>query len=76
MVSILDIGKGMVLPGVGQAEFVTRYRAIVYKPFKGEVVDGVVGNVTKVGGVEWVWVCVCGFVLVAEVVYVVDGVLC
>ena len=59
MVSILDIGKGMVLPGVGQAEFVTRYRAIVYKPFKGEVVDGVVGNVTKVGGVwVWVWLCV------------------
>ena len=73
MVSILDIGKGMVLPGVGQAEFVTRYRAIVYKPFKGEVVDGVVGNVTKVGGV---WVCGCGFVLGAEVVYGVDGVLC
>ena len=59
MVSILDIGKGMVLPGVGQAEFVTRYRAIVYKPFKGEVVDGVVWNVTKVGGVEWMWVWLC-----------------
>ncbi len=48
VVSILDIGKGMVLPGSGQAEFVTRYRAIVFKPFKGEVVDGVVDNVSKV----------------------------
>ena len=48
VVSILDIGKGMVLPGSGQAEFVTRYRAIVFKPFKGEVVDGVVNNVNKV----------------------------
>jgi len=48
VVSILDIGKGMVLSGSGQAEFVTRYRAIVFKPFKGEVVDGVVNNVTKV----------------------------
>lgn len=48
VVSILDIGKGMVLPGSGQAEFITRYRAIVFKPFKGEVVDGVVNNVTKV----------------------------
>lgn len=46
--SILDIGKGMVLGGSGQAEFVTRYRAIVFKPFKGEVVDGVVNNVNKV----------------------------
>ena len=48
VVSVLDIGRGMVLPGSGQAEFVTRYRAIVFKPFKGEVVDGVVNNVNKV----------------------------
>ena len=47
VVSVLDIGKGMVLPGSGQAELVTRYRAIVFKPFKGEVVDGVVANVNK-----------------------------
>jgi DNA-directed RNA polymerase II subunit RPB7 len=48
VVSISDIGKGMVISGNGQAEFVTRYRAIVFKPFKGEVVDGVVHNVTRV----------------------------
>lgn len=36
----------MTLPGT-QAEFVTRYRAIVFKPFKGEVVDDVVNNVSK-----------------------------
>ena len=48
VVSILDIGKGMVLSGSGQAEFVIRYRAIVFKPFKGEVVDGVVNMVSKV----------------------------
>ena len=47
VVSISDIGKGMVISGNGQAEFVTRYRAIVFKPFKGEVVDGVVHNVTR-----------------------------
>ena len=48
VVTILNIGEGMVLPGSGQAEFITRYRAIVFKPFKGEVVDGVVNNVNKV----------------------------
>jgi len=48
VVSISDIGKGMVISGNGQAEFITRYRAIVFKPFKGEVVDGVVHNVTRV----------------------------
>ncbi|KAL0568808.1 DNA-directed RNA polymerase II subunit [Marasmius crinis-equi] len=49
VVSVLDIGKGMVLSRSGQAEFITRYRAIMFKPFKGEVVDGVVNNVTKMG---------------------------
>ncbi|KAJ3718390.1 RNA polymerase Rpb7 [Lentinula raphanica] len=49
VVSILDIGKGMVISGTGQAEFITRYRAIVFKPFKGEVVDGVVASVAKMG---------------------------
>jgi len=28
---------------------VTRYRAIVFKPFKGEVLDAVVGEVNKMG---------------------------
>jgi DNA-directed RNA polymerase II subunit RPB7 len=52
VIGILDIGRGTVVSGTGmsgQAEFITRYRAIVFKPFKGEVVDGVVNNVTKVG---------------------------
>lgn len=74
VVSILDIGKGMVLGGSGQAEFVTRYRAIVFKPFKGEVVDGVVNNVNKVRGL---WFCcrykcvVCGELTEGLVVLVV-----
>lgn len=55
VVSILDIGKGMVVSGSGQAEFVTRYRAIVFKPFKGEVVDGVVKDVSKVCWNIWPW---------------------
>jgi len=38
----------MVISGNGQAEFITRYRAIMFKPFKGKVVDGVVHNVTRV----------------------------
>ncbi|CAG8432718.1 5700_t:CDS:2 [Diversispora eburnea] len=38
----LDISKGKVIPSVGLAEFEVKYRAVVFKPFKGEVVDGVV----------------------------------
>ena len=45
---ILETGKGTIQPGTGMAEFIVRYRAIVYRPFKGETVDGVVGNVNKV----------------------------
>ena len=48
VIDVVNIGSGIVLPGSGQAEFITRYRAIVFKPFKGEVVDGVVNNVVKV----------------------------
>ncbi|KAL0564696.1 DNA-directed RNA polymerase II subunit [Marasmius crinis-equi] len=45
VVSILDIGKGMVLSGSGQAEFITRYRAIVFKPFKHENQSRILGKV-------------------------------
>jgi DNA-directed RNA polymerase II subunit RPB7 len=31
------------------AEFVVKYRAIVYRPFKDETVDGIVSIVNKVG---------------------------
>lgn len=73
VVSILDIGKGMVLGGSGQAEFVTRYRAIVFKPFKGEVVDGVVNNVNKVRGLRsgCCYRCVNGGLTEGSVVLVV-----
>lgn len=33
----------------GQAMFRLRYQAIVYRPFRGEVVDGVVASVNKMG---------------------------
>ncbi len=33
----------------GGAEFKIKYSAIVYRPFRGEVVDGVVTSVNKVG---------------------------
>lgn len=33
-----DISEGRVLPGSGLAEYTIMYRAIVWKPFKGETV--------------------------------------
>ena len=41
------MGRGKVVEG--QAEFAIKYKAIVYRPFRGEVVDGVVASVNKVG---------------------------
>ncbi|KAG8760159.1 DNA-directed RNA polymerase II subunit [Serendipita sp. 396] len=49
VLEIIDVGPGVVLPGSGQAEFRIRYKAIVFKPFKGEVLDGVVTNVLRAG---------------------------
>lgn len=37
------------MPSTGQARFKCSYTAIVMKPFKGEVVDGKVSNVNKMG---------------------------
>jgi hypothetical protein len=40
-----DISEGRILPGTGLAEFTVGYRAVVWRPFKGETVrraaDGV-----------------------------------
>lgn len=45
---ILEVGKGTIQPGTGMAEFIVRYRAIVYRPFRDETVDGIVKIVNKV----------------------------
>jgi len=49
VIHITNIGEGKIMPSTGQARFKTSYTAIVMKPFKGEVVDGKVINVNKVG---------------------------
>ncbi len=46
----IDVGKGRILTGnSGYAEFKVKYRAVVWKPFKGEVVDAVVSSVNSMG---------------------------
>ncbi|KAJ1976456.1 DNA-directed RNA polymerase II subunit [Dimargaris verticillata] len=49
VVQVVSISKGKLIPGLGSAEFVVVYQAIVFKPFKNEVLDGVVKNVNKMG---------------------------
>ncbi|KAI8390983.1 RNA polymerase Rpb7 [Radiomyces spectabilis] len=49
VVSVLSTSKGKILPGSGLAEFKIKYQAIVFKPYKGEVLDAVVTTVNKMG---------------------------
>lgn len=45
----IDMGRGRIIPGDGSAEFDVKYKAIVWRPFRGEVVDGIVSNVQAWG---------------------------
>ncbi len=47
--TIDKIGAGTILPGQGFVVYPVNYTAIVFRPFKGEVVDAVVTQVNKVG---------------------------
>jgi len=44
-----DVSEGRILPGSGLAEFTVRYRAVVWRPFKGETVDAIVTGVNFEG---------------------------
>ncbi|KAI9813743.1 MAG: DNA-directed RNA polymerase II subunit [Phylliscum demangeonii] len=44
-----EVTEGRIIPGSGGAEFTVHYRAVVWRPFKGEVVDGVITSVNKMG---------------------------
>lgn len=38
VMDMVDIGEGRVIPGSGHAEYTIKYRAIIWKPFRGETV--------------------------------------
>jgi DNA-directed RNA polymerase II subunit RPB7 len=44
-----DVSDGRILPSTGLAEFTVRYRAVIWRPFKGETVDAVVNSVNHQG---------------------------
>ncbi|XP_046636195.1 DNA-directed RNA polymerase II subunit RPB7-like [Daphnia pulicaria] len=47
--TIDSIGAGFILPGRGFVGYPVKYKAIVFRPFKGQVFDAVVTQVNKVG---------------------------
>ncbi|XP_050444352.1 DNA-directed RNA polymerase II subunit RPB7-like isoform X1 [Adelges cooleyi] len=44
-----NIGCGLILPGQGFVVYSVKYKAIVFRPFKGEVLEAVVTQLNKVG---------------------------
>jgi len=49
IMDIYSISPGKVRPGSGEAQFTVHYRAIVWKPFKGETVDCAVSKLNSQG---------------------------
>ncbi|KAL1989017.1 hypothetical protein VTN96DRAFT_5780 [Rasamsonia emersonii] len=49
VMDMVDIGEGRVIPGSGAAEYTIKYRAIIWKPFRGETVDAIVTSVKPTG---------------------------
>lgn len=47
--TIDHIESGIIQPGQGFVVYPVKYKAIVFRPFKGEVLDAVVTQVNKVG---------------------------
>lgn len=47
--SITEIGAGMFEHAGGLAKFPILYKAIVFRPFKGEIMDGIVKQVNRMG---------------------------
>jgi DNA-directed RNA polymerase II subunit RPB7 len=49
VLNIDEISEPKIVPGTGFAQYNVGYRAIVWRPFKGEVVDGMVQSVVSNG---------------------------
>jgi DNA-directed RNA polymerase II subunit RPB7 len=44
-----DVGKGLIREGTGYVTFPVKYQCVVFRPFKGEILEAVVTMVNKVG---------------------------
>ncbi|KAF2088207.1 DNA-directed RNA polymerase II 19 kDa polypeptide [Saccharata proteae CBS 121410] len=44
-----DLSAGRVLPGTGYIEYKVHFKAVVWKPFRGEILDGIVSSVSEMG---------------------------
>lgn len=49
VINIQDISEPKIIPGTGFAQYDVSYQAVVWRPFRGEVVDGLVTSVVNGG---------------------------
>lgn len=49
IIRILDVSEPKIMPGTGMAMYTISYQAVVWQPFRGEVVDGEVSQVVSNG---------------------------
>jgi DNA-directed RNA polymerase II subunit RPB7 len=49
IIDVEDISEAKIMPGTGMAMYNISYRAIIWQPFRGEVVDGLVSSVVNNG---------------------------
>ncbi|ESR38161.1 hypothetical protein WN944_028148 [Citrus x changshan-huyou] len=47
--SVENIGKGLIRDGTGFVTFPVKYQCVVFRPFKGEILEAVVSMVNKMG---------------------------
>ncbi|KAK3623620.1 DNA-directed RNA polymerase II subunit [Elasticomyces elasticus] len=76
IIDIDDISEPKIIPGTGMAEYNVSYRAIIWRPYKGEVVDGLVSNVVGTGffvAVGGLNVFVSKAMIPTELKYTVEG---
>ncbi|XP_066347749.1 DNA-directed RNA polymerase II subunit RPB7-like [Miscanthus floridulus] len=49
IMGVEDIGKGLIREGTGYVTFPVKYQCVVFRPFKGEILEAVVTMVNKMG---------------------------
>ena len=51
--NVCDIGKGLIRDGTGFVTFPVKYDCVVFRPFRGEILESVVTMVNKVLPHSW-----------------------
>ena len=47
VISVDEVQPGVIQVGTGMAEYVIKYRCIVFRPFRNQVVDGIITSVSR-----------------------------